>query len=130
VNVDAPNPEHLSDHSEPPSERKNRHLAGMAFGFLTPLLTLLFVLEGQVTNYVLFLVIVGNIPMIFVGVRSWRRWFYPNRLPIRWTDDSVAYKRVRIAEWVAAGVNLVGWLAVGLMISASKMSHQRLFLCG
>lgn len=128
VNNDAPNPEHLSDHPEETFGRKKRHLAGMAFGFLTPLLMLCFALERHVGSDVLFFVVLASIPMIFVGFRSWRRWFHPDLLPIRWADDSVTYKRVKVAELVVAGVNLVAWLAVGLTTLAQEASRHKFHL--
>jgi hypothetical protein len=97
----------------------------MAFGFLAPLVLLCFARQRHVTSSVLLLVIAAGSPVIFIGFRSWRRWFYPNRLPIRWAGDSVVYKRVRAAEWVAAGVNLFAWMAVCLVAFGQETSHQR-----
>jgi hypothetical protein len=125
VNVDAPNPEYPEDTAIQPSGRKKRHLAGVAFGFLAPLVGLWFAFERHATAYVVSIIVAACFPGVFLGVRSWRRWFYPDRLPARWAEDSVTYKRVRAAEWVAGVANLVAWLAVALMTLGQETSHQR-----
>jgi hypothetical protein len=127
VKSDVRSPESLPDGSEHRPEREKKHLAGMAFGFLTPLLLIGFALERHVKDDALlvFVLLAACVPVIFLGFRSWRRWFYPDRLPMRWAQDSAAYRWVRAAEWVAAGMNLVAWLAVGLMTTAQEASRHK-----
>jgi hypothetical protein len=97
----------------------------MAFGFLSPLLLLVFALERHVADFVLLLVAVGSFPIILLGFRSWRRWLYPDRLPNRWLEDSLAYRWVKVAELIASGVNVVAWLAVGLITTAQGTLHDK-----
>lgn len=97
----------------------------MALGFLAPFVLLCFAMRRHVANDVLFLVMAAGFPVIYIGFRSQRRWFYPNRMPIRWAKDSAVYKQVIAAEWVAAGVNLFAWMAVCLVAFGQETPHRR-----
>jgi hypothetical protein len=116
-----------SDDSEHRPARQKKHIAGMAFGFLTPLLLIAFALERHVKDDALlvFALLAPSVPVIFLGIRSYQRWFYPDRMPTRWSRDSAALRWVRAAELAAAGVNLVAWLAVGLMNLGQEASRHK-----
>ena len=116
-----------SDDSEHRPARQKKHIAGMAFGFLTPLLLIAFALERHVKDDALlvFALLAPSVPVIFLGIRSYQRWFYPDRMPTRWSRDSAALRWVRAAELAAAGVNLV---AMPPLVPLSPISPHDLSL--
>ncbi len=88
--------------------RKKRHLAGITVGFLIPLLLLWMAWLKHIHSGQRLTFLFMCVPFVFVGFfvscRSWRRWFHPDRLPVRWAEDSVWPKRLKVLDWVVSGM--------------------------
>jgi hypothetical protein len=121
VNADASKCNHSS---EQPPERKKKHLVGAVAGLVVPLLLLGFAGQYHLASRVWIVLILGCVPYVYLGITSWRRWLYPDLLPIRWAKDSRIYKRVRAAEWVAAGANIIGFVGILLFATGGAESSR------
>jgi hypothetical protein len=90
-----------------PPLRSNWHLVGMAAGLLVPMSLLWSALRWRLPSEAVLGFLVISATLGFAGCRSARRWFYPDRLPVRWAADSVLYERLKVLDWAAYGVNVV-----------------------
>jgi hypothetical protein len=61
-------------------------------------------------------------PMLLIAVRSWRRWFHPERLPARWPAGSRSAQRWQSAAGCAL---LLGVMLNGFAIVALQGPHHR-----
>jgi hypothetical protein len=69
---------------------------------------------------VLFLAIMAA-PLMLMGIRSWRRIAYPDRLPGRWPENSPILRRMEILQWLVYGAGASATIA-GLFLFDS--SHR------
>ena len=129
MNAEALNSAQIPDPAVAPPVRLKRHLAGIATGFLIPFLLVGIAWQPFFPSYKRSFFLMACVPLVFVGFfvscRSWRRWFHPDRLPVRWAEDSVWFKRVKVLEWVTGGVNIVAWLGIAVMSAGEEhWSHK------
>jgi hypothetical protein len=106
--------------------RSRWHLLGIAAGFLGAVLPIAFAWKHNLSAERITICVAFCSWLFFAGARSWRRWFYPDRLPVRWTEDSAQYRWVKRLEWIAGGLNLV--VTVWLVISLGDNAHHGLWM--
>jgi hypothetical protein len=98
----------------------------MAAGFLIPLLLLAFAWRQHFPSDLVLSFVAISATVVFAGLRSARRWFRADRLPIRWASDSVQYKRLKYLDWGAYGVNVVVTLSILIfMLGEGRRSETR-----
>lgn len=129
MNAEALNSAQISEPAVAPPVRLKRHLAGIAVGLLIPLLLVWIAWLKHIPSDKRSFFLIFCMPVVFVGLymscRSWRRWFHPDRLPVRWTEDSVWPKRLKVLDWVANGVNGILILSAIVISSGEETwSHK------
>jgi hypothetical protein len=88
--------------SQPAAEipkRRYRPLYDMVVMFLVfPALAFVAVRRTGNWPYLVIGFVVVGIPLLLVGVRAWKRWFHPDRLPGRWPDGYQLVARLQTVD--------------------------------
>lgn len=124
MNAEVLNSDQIPDPTAVPPVRKKRHLAGIAVGFLIPLFLIWIAWLKHIPSDEQLAFLFMCVPLVCVGLfvscRSWRRWFYPARLPVRWVEDSVWLKRLKVLDWVVYGMSAVVMLGIIVLMFRSE----------
>jgi hypothetical protein len=63
----------------------------------------------------LLLLTLVAVPLLLMGIRSWRRTMYPDQLPLRWPQDSPMPDRMKRLDWILWTAGISGIIGAGFL---------------
>jgi hypothetical protein len=71
--------------------------------------------------YIFPILLTLGIPFFLIELRSWRRWFHPERVPIRWPSNYAPGERLqRLEKWLGRI-----WMLLALIVIVTHDSMPR-----
>jgi hypothetical protein len=105
-------------------KRNHRHLYGVVVGLsVFPALVVAMFKTSIWPNCVLGFFAIG-VPFLMLGIRAWKRWSRPDRLPVRWVKDDSRGKRLETLDLTFKLVWLTGFCASFVINKDAQRAHS------
>ncbi len=108
-----------------PSKRPYKELYGMVLGILVLPALVIAVRRVGIWPWTLLGFTTFGIPGLLIGLRSWNRWFHPDRPPVRWVQDYPRGDRLQTLDVTLTLTWVAGWFA-RLVIDHSR--HHSVYI--
>jgi hypothetical protein len=107
-------------------KRNYRYLVGMAVGFLV-FPTIAFTAARRMWSwpYIVFGAVSVGIPFLLIGVRAWKRWFHPDRVPVRWPNGYKLMARLQTLNSALSWIWVIGLVMTWVF---DRSTHHRAYV--
>ena len=85
----------LPQQAAEPRKRSYWHLYDMVFDILFIPWLVFMAREFNIRPYIFPLLLTLGIPFFLIQLRSWSRWFHPERVPLRWPSGYAPGERLQ-----------------------------------